>query len=162
MAHILIADIPESFDLSRQAFARDHKLWFASTLADAQTLIKTENLHLILVGLQFAESQAFEVLQFVRDAKGFENLPVIMYSGRRNRVTDYVIATAGRCAKLLGAHEFIDFSRCRNDEQGAQILRLCVEKCITERFLARLSNNAYQEYERGTIDAQQRNTRQAQ
>ncbi len=161
MAQILIADIPESFDCLRQALALNHTLSFASTLGDAENLINSSEFDLCFIGLQFAESQAFELMQLIRTRKGLDKLPVVMYSGRRNRVTDFVIATAGRCAKLLGAQDFLDFSRCKNDWEIQTLVQLSVEKCLAELSLIQPSTFNYRNYERGTTNARQRNPRQA-
>ncbi|WP_151448134.1 hypothetical protein [Lacisediminimonas profundi] len=101
---ILVATLPIAHSAACEALAGTYPVTFAETVEQASRLIRSRRFQLIVVTLQFDDSQPFELLPAAKDS----GTPIILAKLLVSVLPAGTIAAAFRSARVLGFDGCID------------------------------------------------------
>jgi response regulator RpfG family c-di-GMP phosphodiesterase len=131
MAHILIADTPQSV-VSLKIILEGHELIIASTIEEAMADLQKETYDLIIVGVHFDNSQMFELMRHVHASPNNAGKPIISFSARDTEMTRIIHESIELASKTAGAWMYLDAHSYNVYREPEEELRRVIERCLTE------------------------------
>lgn len=105
-----------------------HRLHFAGTLAEAKRVLAEHAVDRVILGYQFDESRALELLAHVRAHERHRSTPVLCFLGLPSRLSGASLEGFQKAAEVLQACRVIDVRDLPDDEHGDRRLRRIIEE----------------------------------
>ncbi|MGQ0652191.1 MAG: hypothetical protein ACT4P4_07995 [Betaproteobacteria bacterium] len=102
------------------------------TIADAMQVLQSERekIHLIVSSLTFSDSRALEFLVAVKADPASAGIPFLCCRVRVGILSEHLVESLGRAARLCGATEFVNIGHLPPDEARAT-LRAAAMRCLS-------------------------------
>jgi PleD family two-component response regulator len=129
-SRILLAISPDSEDrLTRLLFGHDAAS--VKTSDEARTLLEQEEFALVILGVQFDESQMFSLLGDIRAHARYRKVPILCVLESRGRyLADVSIEGLDHAIKAMMANGFLNLENIADDEEGNARIRRIVDLLI--------------------------------
>ena len=110
----------------------EHKLTTARTLQQAVSLLEQHKFGVVIVDVNFDESQMFDLLHHIRINRRDSNVPIVCVLGARGTLPMSKVAVEGLnyAVKAMTANAFLDFAKMPDDEAGNARLRKIITYLI--------------------------------
>ena len=108
---ILVADLPEAFDVFRPALAGSYTLLPASTMEQARQAL-TDSPDLVVCGCHFDEGRMYDLLRLLKATPGLERTPFLATRCVPGELLDDALYESVKIAvRALGGNAFVDLLR---------------------------------------------------
>jgi hypothetical protein len=108
---ILVADLPDSFEVFRRALTSAFELAHAATFDDAKSALMDPPA-LVVCGCHFDEGRMYDLLRFLKAAPGLDHLPFIAVRCTPGELLDDALYESVKIAvRALGGNAFVDLLR---------------------------------------------------
>ena len=127
----LIAVQPAALPLLEQMLGDVLDMVPVHTIAEAQAALERERgrIELIVSSLTFSESRALEFLVAVKSDPHAQAIAFLCCRVLVGILSENLVASLGRAAKLCGAADFVDIGQLPRD-QAREALRAAVARCL--------------------------------
>ena len=139
MARILIADTPGGA-VAIERILSGHECTVVSTLKAAETELKTQTFDLIVAGLQFDESQMFELIREVRKNESYSDKPIICFSSVATPISLLMHESLELTTIALGAWIYLAEHSYHGYENPDAEIRKIIERCLTQEARMEIQN----------------------
>jgi hypothetical protein len=108
---ILVADLPDSFEVFRRALTSAFELTHAATFDDAKSALMDPPA-LVVCGCHFDEGRMYDLLRFLKAAPGLDHIPFIAVRCVPGELLDDALYESVKIAvRALGGNAFVDLLR---------------------------------------------------
>lgn len=126
VAKILIAENKSAIGDIDKAL-RGYDIVQATTLTQAERLVTEDGIDLFVVGVHFDESQAMELLKFIRTESAHKNKPIIMVRLLQSEHVNLLRQSLEVMQLLHGINEYLELE---GDPDAQKKMRQVVEKYV--------------------------------
>lgn len=106
-----------------------HDLVAAGTLGKAVELVEQQQFGMVIVDVDFDESQMFELLHHVRINRQDSAVPLVCVLGAR-RMSKVLVEGLNYAVKAMAANAFLDLAKMPDDEAGNARVRRIIDYLI--------------------------------
>lgn len=126
---IVIAATPAVRSRLERALA-GHSLTFAQISADVMSLLANERYGMVIISMDFDESQMFALLGDIRSHSKYRKVPIVCVLAERGRLSDVAIEGLDHAVKAMTANGFLDLYRFPDDDAGNARIRRIIDHLI--------------------------------
>ena len=131
MARILIADTP-SGAVALNRILSGHECLAVTTMREAETALKAQSFDLIVAGLQFDDSQMFELIREVRKNKKNFDKPIICFSSAVTPISLLMHQSLEFTTIALGAWIYLAEHSYHGHANPDAEIRQIMDHCLTQ------------------------------
>ena len=107
-----------------------HELVWVERLEQAVERFERENFAMVIAGVQFDDSQMFELLERLRSGEKHPRVPIVCALTARHDLSRVLVKGLDHAVKALMANAFLDLDNYSEDEKGNGRLRRIIDYLI--------------------------------